>query len=55
MTADRSAEPADDPTWFALPDDLDSLSDEEIARLAAGIWAAFVSPQTEPEPPTDGD
>ncbi len=53
MSAEPPAEPGEEPAFFPLPEDLESLSDEEIARLAAGIWEAFVGPQAdqpEPEP-----
>lgn len=54
MSAGPPAEPGDEPAFFPLPEDLASLSDEEIARLAAGIWAEFVGPQPdEPEPEDD--
>ncbi len=52
MTAEPPAEPGDPPSWFPLPDDLEALSDEEIARLVAGIWAEFVGPQPD-EPDAD--
>lgn len=52
MTAEPPAEPGDGPSWFPLPEDLESLSDEEIARLAAGIWAEFVGPRPD-EPDAD--
>ncbi|MBM3680189.1 MAG: hypothetical protein FJW81_02490 [Actinobacteria bacterium] len=45
MSADEQAKPGDAPTWLPLPEDLAALSDAEIARLAAGIWEAFVGPQ----------
>ena len=42
MSAEPSPDPGDGPAWLPLPDDLASLSEEEIARLAAGIWEALV-------------
>lgn len=42
MSAEPSPDPGDGPAWFPLPEDLASLSEAEIAHLAAGIWEAFV-------------
>jgi hypothetical protein len=50
VTAEPPDLPDGEPSFFPLPDDLGSLSDEEVARLAAGIWAEFVGPRPdEPE------
>lgn len=43
---------ADDPpppprAFFALPDDVRALSDEEVAALAAQIWEDFVERETD--------
>lgn len=54
MSAEPPAAPDEEPSFFPLPEDLASLSDEEIARLAAGIWEAFVGPRPDEPDPEDG-